>query len=231
MNELALFAGAGGGLLGTKLLGWRTVCAVERAEYCRRVLLARQDDRSLEPFPIWDDVKTFDGRPWAGRVDVVSGGFPCQAFSTASRGRACAEDLWPEMRRVVREVRPRWVFAENVQRSPIERAAADLREDGLRVAFARIGAADVGAPHRRPRWWLVAHADREGQRVRPLDDQVAGLQVSPERLWPEPGPEVLGDDDGVANRMDRLRAIGNGQVPIVAAVAFDQLSRRLEGNK
>lgn len=84
MRELALFAGAGGGILGGKLLGWRTVCAVELNPYCRSVLLARQRDGILEPFPIWDEIRTFDGRQWRGWVDVVSGGFPCQAFSTAA---------------------------------------------------------------------------------------------------------------------------------------------------
>ena len=77
LRELALFAGAGGGILGGLLLGWRTVCAVEFNAYARSVLLARQNDGTLEPFPIWDDVRTFDGRPWCGIVDVVSGGFPC----------------------------------------------------------------------------------------------------------------------------------------------------------
>ena len=76
LNELALFAGAGGGILGGHLLGWRTVCAVEYAAYPRSVLLARQRDGMLPRFPIWDDVTTFDGNPWRGRVDVVSGGFP-----------------------------------------------------------------------------------------------------------------------------------------------------------
>jgi DNA (cytosine-5)-methyltransferase 1 len=66
VNELALFAGAGGGILGGKLLGWRTVCAVELDAYCRRVLLARQRDGFLPRFPIWDDVQTFDGKPWRG---------------------------------------------------------------------------------------------------------------------------------------------------------------------
>ena len=83
MNELALFAGAGGGILGGHLLGWRTVCAVEWEAYPASVLLARQNDGFLPPFPIWDDVQTFDGKPWKGIVDVISGGFPCQDISVA----------------------------------------------------------------------------------------------------------------------------------------------------
>jgi DNA (cytosine-5)-methyltransferase 1 len=86
MREMALFEGAGGGILGGTILGWRTACAVEIDPYARRVLLARQADGCLEPFPIWDDVTTFDGRPWRGRVDVVSGGFPCQDISAGGKG-------------------------------------------------------------------------------------------------------------------------------------------------
>ena len=88
MNELALFAGAGGGILGGHLLGWRTVCAVEWEAYPASVLVARQNDKVLPPFPIWDDVQTFDGKPWRGIVDVVSGGFPCQDISAAGKGGA-----------------------------------------------------------------------------------------------------------------------------------------------
>jgi len=86
VNELALFAGAGGGILGGHLLGWRTVCAVEWEQYPASVLCARQNDGLLPSFPIWDDVQTFDGKPWQGIVDVVSGGFPCQDISAAGRG-------------------------------------------------------------------------------------------------------------------------------------------------
>ena len=85
MNELALFAGAGGGILGGHLLGWRTVCAVEWAPYPASVLAQRQNDGLLPAFPIWDDVCTFDGKPWRGVVDVVSGGFPCQDISAAGK--------------------------------------------------------------------------------------------------------------------------------------------------
>jgi len=91
MNELALFAGAGGGILGGKLLGWRTVCAVEWEQYPACVLAARQNDGLLESFPIWDDVQTFDGTAWRGIVDVISGGFPCQDISSAGTGGALLE--------------------------------------------------------------------------------------------------------------------------------------------
>ena len=86
MNELHLFAGAGGGILAGQLLGHRTVCAVEFEPYAQAVLVARQNDGSLPPFPIWDDVRTFDGKPWRGIVDLVAGGFPCQDISAAGKG-------------------------------------------------------------------------------------------------------------------------------------------------
>jgi DNA (cytosine-5)-methyltransferase 1 len=91
VNELALFAGAGGGILGGHLLGWRTVCAVEWEAYPASVLCARQNDKILPTFPIWDDVQTFDGKPWRGIVEVVSGGFPCQDISVAGGGMVLME--------------------------------------------------------------------------------------------------------------------------------------------
>ena len=84
LRELALFAGAGGGILAGKLLGWRTVCAVEWNPAASTILAMRQNDGSLPAFPIWTDVQTFKGKPWRGRVDVVSGGFPCQDISIAN---------------------------------------------------------------------------------------------------------------------------------------------------
>ena len=91
IREMALFAGAGGGILGGHLLGWKTVCAVEWEPYPACVLVARQNDKILPPFPIWDDVETFDGKPWRGLVDVVSGGFPCQDISSAGGGQELTE--------------------------------------------------------------------------------------------------------------------------------------------
>ena len=209
--------------MGGLLLGWRTVCAVELDPYCHRVLLARQRDGQIGRFPIWDDVRTFDGRPWRGHVDVISGGFPCQPFSTASRGRRTAVNLWPEMLRVVREVEPGHVIVENVAREPIEQAASDLRQLGYRAEVAEVAAACVGAPHDRPRWWTVAHADRDGESRRAKHEEMASVPSLARLEWWADEPRDLGMDDGMANRLDRLRALGNGQVPAVVRLAWETL--------
>lgn len=165
LNELALFAGAGGGILAGKLLGWRTVAAVEWEPYAASVLVARQNDGLLPPFPIWDDVQTFDGRPFRGRIDVVSGGFPCQDISVAGKGAGIDGErsgMWRHMARIVGEVRPRFVFVENspalVTRG-LGTVLSDLAALGYDCKWTVLGAADVGAPHQRDRFWLVAHSD------------------------------------------------------------------------
>jgi DNA (cytosine-5)-methyltransferase 1 len=224
MNELALFAGAGGGILGGHLLGWRTVCAVERDAYCARRLMQRQNEGHLPPFPVWDDVRTFDGRAWRGLVDVVSGGFPCQAYSSASRGRTVADDLWPEMRRIVADAAPRFVFAENVVRKAIDHAAEDLEAMGYRTRCIALAASDMGADHIRKRYWLLAYTDDDSELLLPVDAEVAELPRVHAGFWTaEPDDPRM--DDGVANRVDRLAATGNGQVPVVAAAAWQMLTR------
>jgi len=162
MNELALFAGAGGGILGGHLLGWRTVCAVEWEAYPASVLVARQNDKILSPFPIWDDVQTFDGKPWRGIVDVVSGGFPCQDISAAGKGggiEAERSGMWREMARIIGEVRPKYAFVENspmLTTRGLGTVLRDLAEMGYDAEWGVLGAADVGANHQRDRIWIVA---------------------------------------------------------------------------
>ncbi len=219
MNELALFAGAGGGILGTHLLGWRTICAVEYNPYPASILVQRQNDGLLPPFPIWDDVRTFDGRPWRGVVDVVSGGFPCQAFSTAARGRNTAEDLWPEMRRVVADVAPRFVFAENVSDAAIDAACNDLETMGYEARAISLGAEDLGADHFRDRHWLLAYTDDKSELLCGLDAEMAVRSLLRHSVW-QTSPNQSGMVDGVATRMDRYTAAGNGQVPIVVVGAL-----------
>lgn len=230
LNELSLFTGVGGGLLASYLLGFRTICAVEHDPHCQRVLVQRQNDGILDPFPIWDDVRTFDGRAWAGRVDLVSGGFPCQAFSTAASGRNNAENLWPEMRRIVADVAPRLVFAENVACEAIELAAEDLRAMGYETRAVPLSAADVGADHIRERYWLLAYADHESELLRRLDAEMASRSRVPQGIWAS-YPDESRMDDGVASRVDRYRASGNGQVAAVACAAFVTLVKALAGSK
>ena len=162
MNELALFAGAGGGILGGKLLGWRTVCGVERDAYAAQVLAQRQNDGILEPFPIWSDVTSFDGKPWAGIVDVVSGGFPCQDISAAGKGAGITGErsgLWTEFARIISEVRPRYAFVENSPMLTIRGLGvvlSDLSKMGFNAEWGVLSAADVGAKHERERIWILA---------------------------------------------------------------------------
>jgi len=250
LRELALFAGAGGGILGGKILGWRTVCAVERDPYAASVLVQRQNEGVLPPFPIWDDVCTFDGKPWRGCVDVVSGGFPCQDISAAGRGAGIDGEmsgLWREMARIIEEVRPRFVVVENsplLVRRGLTRVLGDLASVGYDARWGIVGAVDVGAPHIRERIWIVANA--MCQRGEGLRDEL-GISCSsgqggadcPEdrhEWWSrDPADEARAVEsglgrvaDGVANRVDRLRCIGNGQVPAVAALAWRILSGETE---
>ena len=184
MNELALFAGAGGGILGGKLLGWRTVCAVEWEPYPASVLCARQNDKILAPFPIWDDVCTFDGNPWRGIVDVVSGGFPCQDISAAGHGAGISgsrSGLWSEMARIIGEVRPRYAFVENspmLTSRGLGTVLGDLAALGFDARWGVVSAADVGAPHLRERIWIVGYANVHGI---PASNEKQVIQRKPNR--------------------------------------------------
>jgi DNA (cytosine-5)-methyltransferase 1 len=231
MNELALFAGAGGGILGGHLLGWRTICAVEWDAYARDVLVARQNDGCLEAFPIWDDVQTFDGRPWRGRVDVVSGGFPCQDISCAGKGAGIEGErssMWKHMARIIGEVLPQFVFVEN---SPmlvgrgLAVVIADLTEMGYDARWGVVGAHHAGAPHKRDRIWIVADTNVPGckeQRRSVADGEED--ETAECGSWWSLEPNVGRVAHFVAARVDRLRCIGNGQVPAVAKLAWETLT-------
>lgn len=245
MNELALFAGAGGGILGGHLLGWRTVCAVERDAYAAQILAQRQNDGALPAFPIWSDVCSFDGRPWRGLVDVVSGGFPCQDISAAGGGagiEGARSGLWREMARIIGEVRPIFVELENspllIQRG-LAMVLGDLAALGYDAQWIRLSASQLGAPHDRDRAWLVGRdtantVSSDVQRIFPEGTDQSRWSIEAAESsgllggarWPEwpVEPAVCRVGHGLANRVDRNRALGNGQVPRVAAAAFSVLS-------
>ena len=237
MNELALFAGAGGGILGGKLLGWRTVCAVEWEAYPASVLCARQNDGLLPPFPIWDDVQTFRGEPWRGIVDVVSGGFPCQDISAAGKGVGIDGErsgMWREMARIIYEVRPRFVYVENspmLTSRGLGAVLGDLASMGFDAKWGVLGANDIGANHRRERIWLLAtnssnkYVERSGKKA------VLGKPRIQSKFYDrvgkdEPGlrsilsPGLCRTHNGLPGQVDRVKALGNAQVPRVAATAW-----------
>lgn len=244
------------------LLGHTCVCAVEWDKHARQCLLARQRDGCLPRFPIWDDVQTFDGKPWRGRVDVVCGGFPCQDISAAGKGAGidgARSGMWHHMARIVGEIRPRFVFVENSPMLTIRglgRVLGDLDSMGYHAAWGVLGAADIGAPHKRDRIWIVADRGQDG-REHEADAKQSGGDPARRTAWAwrrvsqssglccgrldadgdqwgndpcETKPRMVRMVDGVAYQVDRLERIGNGQVPAVAALAFQVLSARLDSD-
>ncbi len=168
MNELSLFTGAGGGVLGTHhLLGWKTCGYVEWNEYCQRVIAARIADGYLTSAPIFTDVREFvqsgAAEQYRGIADVVAAGFPCQPFSVAGKQLAANDErnMWPAARDVIRIVQPQSVLLENVPGlvscGYIGTVIADLAALGYVGRWGVIGACDTGAPHKRDRLWIVAH--------------------------------------------------------------------------
>jgi DNA (cytosine-5)-methyltransferase 1 len=186
LTELSLFTGCAGFTLGLRLAGVRvrTVCYVEVDPYRQEVIAARIRDGLLDDAPIWDDIRTFDGRPWRGLVDIVTAGFPCQPYSLAGKrgGSGDARNLWPDAMRVIREVGPCAVLVENVPgilaagRGGGQPYAAtvlgELAQAGYDAVWGSVSAAEVGAPHLRWRWWCLAW---DAHSVRPEAPQ-AGLE-------------------------------------------------------
>lgn len=361
MNGLALYSGYGGIELGLKLAvrGYRTVCYVERELPVAARLVELMGQKALDEAPVWSDARTFDGKAWRGKVDIITAGFPCQPFSVAGKRKGIEDDRWewPSVRRIIDEVRPEFVFLENVPgiitSGAVGIVTADLAARGYRWTYGILSAYDCGANHLRKRWWCLAEDTRrvlsvptcefgrgqceqlEGEetRVEPggsgqtvadptcereepaqqpgqrgkseqsgedvpvpvgvrqpqsegivenvgrrsgnlcekiphaneigreragearagrdglkncgvvSDTASEGLEgeestgfirergqgLSAERGWWSVEPDVGRVADGVTDRVDRLRMLGNGVVPIVAAVAFSILYERLRG--
>jgi len=166
LNGLALCSGFGGIELGleSRIDGFRTVCHVESEAYAVSVLVKKMEEGTIHEAPVWSNVKTFNGEPWRSKVDIITGGFPCQPHSSAGKllGEDDPRNLWPDVKRIISEVRPRILFLENV--SNINNTIApsivgDLAEMGFESAWCVIRASDVGAPHRRARWFIMAIAN------------------------------------------------------------------------
>ena len=150
--------------------GFHTRCFVEWEEYPRASIIAAQQSGYFAPAPIWDDLTTFDAKPFAGAIDTLLAGYPCQPFSQAGK-RLGADDprhLWPHVARVIRELGDglRWVFLENVAGHitlGAETVLRELWEMGWTPAAGAFSAAETGAPHERLRWFCVAHRNSQNR--------------------------------------------------------------------
>ena len=282
---VSLCAGVGGLELGLHIAEpeYRTVCYVEREAFPAATLVARMEDKALDKAPVWDDVTTFDGTPWRGKVHILTAGYPCQPFSFSGRrkGEDDPRHLWPHVRRITEELDPEWCFFENVEGHMslgADTVFGDLQSLGFTVKAGLFSALECGASQIRRRLFIVAHAnkvpllceDRDGARERSLPD--AGRSRSDgksdrigqgcpaldqyldadESVWspadesfqlpifapapshferwaeildrrPDLQPELFGLDNGMADRMDRSDAAGNGVVSLAAAYAWRTL--------
>lgn len=289
-NGLSLCSGIDSIGLGLTLISpcYRTVCHVEREVYSAAILATRMVEGFLAPAPIWDDVTTFDGRPWRGQVDIITSGFPCQPWSTmgARKGKDDKRWIWPNISRVIHECRPSIVFLENVPTLyPV--GFDDIRRDLTRQGYIieRPVLAEgfhVGAKQKRRRLFIMAHDDNEGRELlaQIINDYWAGpcgydvdgystenvcndsdfgsqepgrharyyLQGhrtpwSPDRnisawqdiptwLWPGlPKSAIRGVAHGPSDHVEQCRAIGNGCIPSVVALAFMELAMRVVGTE
>ena len=224
IRGISLCAGVGGLDLGLHLAipGYRTVCFVERNAHAAAALVARLADASLAPALVWDDLRSFDGRPWRNRIHILSAGYPCQPFTLSGlrKGEDDPRHLWPEVARIVGEIAPLKVFFENVPGHlslGFQDVTRDLQEMGYRVAARVVSAAEVGGPHTRERMFILGHANVQelGQQgVHPAQLGRVGLPVrsEPDRQpdgAPQPG-DVL-DASAPAPRCGGLE----GQAPSI----------------
>ncbi len=233
MKYLSLFSGVeGGGLAFQHLIEPKITCIgyVENDEYCQRIIRQRQIDGLLDKAPIYGDIRTFIDSGCAelyrGITDIVAGGFPCQPFSQAGKRTKELDDrnLWPETIATIRLVRPRYTFLENVPglltSGYMPTIFADLAEAGYNARWTMLGANDVGAKHKRKRVWILAHTNRDNEF------RISKFQQIQNSIWERPkerASEFLGMDARVDKRVDRFSAIGNGQAPQVAALAWEIL--------
>lgn len=205
LKVLDLFAGIGGFSLGLELTGGFETVAFCEIEPKANAVLAHH----WPHVPRYADIKELHGE--LGAVDVICGGFPCQPYSTASAGKrkGASDDraLWPEMRRLVRQIRPSWVIGENVagiNTLDLERVVSDLEAIKYHVQAFVIPACGVGQDHRRDRFWIIGHTHQSGESKRGIHAKASRLHYRGSR------PARMGGAHGVSAWMGLL---GNAVVP------------------
>jgi len=241
LRHLDLFSGIGGFALAARNV-WgddhQVVSFCDIEPFAQKVLKKHWPD-----VPCHDDIKTMKGTDYAN-IDLLTGGFPCQPFSQAGQRRGSEDDrhLWPEMLRVIRECKPRWIVGENVrglinwdEGVVFNEVLSDLEDSGYRVQSFLIPAISVGAEHRRDRVWIVANSKCERlQGHKPQKDGVCckqgqALTISGDRELYERdfdmGAGIVRDLNGLSRGVDRVRGLGNAIVPQVAMQIFKTIKK------
>jgi DNA (cytosine-5)-methyltransferase 1 len=243
MNDLRLidtFSGIGGFSYAAEKLvgGYKTVAFVECEPYCQKVL-----KKHWPKVPIHEDIKTY--KPKTYSADVICGGFPCQDISQAGKGKGITQEtrsgLFFELMRVVCLVRPKFIVLENVGailNNGLDVVLKEISKAGYDAEWATFPASLIGACHKRERWWLIAYPSVIGmegrgesrKQIKFVDVQEKIFKWSYERnmLSPEwrgytSKPVLRRGDDGLSNRIHRLKALGNSIVPQVAAIPLQRV--------
>jgi DNA (cytosine-5)-methyltransferase 1 len=280
MRHGSLFSGIGGFDLAAQWMGWENVFQVEKDSFCQKVLA-----KNFQNVTRYGDIKEFNGTKYRGAIDVLSGGFPCQPFSHAGRRKGKEDDryLWPQMHRVIKEINPSWVVAENVygiltidKGMVFKSVCTDLENTGYEVQSFIIPACGVGARHRRKRIWIIGKSQFSHpnclRSYREKFDQQRGIELQykqvgqPRSLCEDvanpnniiSGYGLNGENDvirttetrneterrtipnennwhaepsvgrmanGIPNRVDRIRGLGNAIVPQVAYEIFKAIEQ------
>lgn len=239
LNGLDLFSGIGG--LSLSLSPWVSPTAYCEADpYCQGVLLSRMACGQIPKAPIWDDVRTLTAADLDGAsIDIICGGFPCQDISIAGAGAGLGgsrSGLFFEVVRLARELRPSFLFLENVPAVTIrglDRILMELVALGFDCRWTIVSAGEMGACHLRERWWLCAHANRTGfQKPWGFADSShehrraswdTAFPLVQRDVWNKSASDVCRMDDGISPKTHRLRALGNAVVPHAAREAFMRL--------
>lgn len=229
MKHASLFSGIGGFDLAAQWMGWENVFQVEIDKFCQKVL-----EKNFPNVTRYGDIKEFDGTKYRGAIDILSGGFPCQPFSIAGSRRGIQDDryLWPEMFRVIGEIKPQYVIGENVSESwkLVEQICNDLEKEGYQVEPINITACAVGADHIRQRYWFLAYTyaprDKDRLPVRTKEKQPSPRNVFEDEVQysidykNELESMFCGAYNGIPKRLDRIGSLGNAIVPQVAYEIF-----------
>lgn len=236
LNGLSLFSGIGG--IDVALSDYvRPIAYCEIDPYCQGVLLSRMESSDISRAPIWDDIRSFDGSIWESYTDIIYGGFPCQDISIAGHGKGLEGErsgLFFEMLRLAKEIKPKFLFFENVppitQRGGIQ-IINEIAEMGYDCRWCVISAASVAALHHRERWFLLAYSQSErcqktGQSFRSQTSKSKPIDKIEYGSWNEESKdkfELVRMANGIQDRSHRIRALGNAVVPDQAKEAFEIL--------